>query len=298
MTYSMADLPSFFVLGAAKAGTTSLYAYLSQHPDICLSNVKEPHFFDDEPAFAHGLDWYVRQYFPHCDNRAVRGEATPILHLPLIVGPRIREAYGNDAPSLRFIVVLRDPVERAWSHYLDCYRLTTESEGFEEALKLEAGRLAKNPSQWYGYFRDGLYCQQLEAWFELFDQSQFFIILHEELRDSPGAISAMVARFLNVDDGVQFTTDFRRNVAGQPRSRRLMKIVSQPPALVRHFTSRILPQRTRKNIRAVLRRWLTSPYDRKPELDAQIAHELRARFQPDIQRLEKLIDRDLSAWQP
>lgn len=296
MIYSTNDLPGFFLLGAAKAGTTSLYAYLNQHPAICLSSLKEPHFFDDDLAFARGLDWYVSQYFAHCDNRFVRGEATPVLHLPLIVGPRIRDAYGIRACSLRYVVVLRDPVERAWSHYLDRCRLASESEEFETALELEAVRLAENPKQWCGYFRDGLYSQQLEAWFGLFDQDQFCIILHEELRNSPEAVSRTVARFLNVDDRVQFTTNFRRNVAGQPRSRYLMRIVSQPPEFVHYFTSRMMQQRTRKSIRTVLRKWLTRPYDRKPEMDTRIATELRARYQSDIQRLEKLIGRDLSAW--
>lgn len=289
-------LPSFFLLGAAKAGTTSLYSYLKQHSEVCLSSVKEPHFFDHEPTFDHGLDWYLDRYFSHCGVGQMRGEATPMLHLPQLAGSRMRKAYGCNARDLRFVIVLRDPVERAWSHYLNRCRLVTEPMDFETAMSLENERLAENPGDWCGYYTDGLYADQLEAWFGLFEREQFCVFLHEDLKNSPHEVMEKLCGFLSINDSYQFTTNFRSNVASRPRSRYLMRVVSRPPGFVRFATSRLLQQPTRKRIRATLRKWLSEPYNVKPQLDPRIASALRAEYQLDIQRLEALIDRDLSNW--
>lgn len=105
-------LPNLFLLGAAKSGTTSLHAYLNQHPNITFTSRKEPHFFDNESDYRRGTDWYINQYFEKMEWTSVRGDATPMLHLPEIVIPNLLDSYQDDAEGLKFVVLLRNPVER------------------------------------------------------------------------------------------------------------------------------------------------------------------------------------------
>jgi hypothetical protein len=289
-------LPNFFLLGAAKAGTSSLYSYLYQHPETCLSSVKEPYFFNDGLAYKRGNAWYVGQYFSHCDADHLRGEATPMLHLPAIAGNNILRTYGRSAEELKFVVVLRDPVERAWSHYLNRRRLTAESEDFETALAQEDERLAADPADWCGYFNDGLYAEQLEAWFSMFDASQFLILRHDDLHVATNCALARICQFLSIDDTFAFNTDMRSNVASGARSPTLMRLIGQPPEFVRFAARLLMQQRTRKRLRATLRSWLSVPYHEKPEMDLSTASWLRARYQADISKLEMMTGLDFSAW--
>ncbi|RIK38579.1 MAG: hypothetical protein DCC55_20715 [Chloroflexi bacterium] len=289
-------LPTFFLLGAAKAGTTSLYAYLAQHPQICFAKVKEPHFFDDPNKYVQGPRWYVEQYFAGAEACAVCADATPMLHLPHMVASRLIATYGEAAQTLKFVVVLRDPVERAWSHYLDQVRFVVERETFARALELEPQRTLAAPLEWFGYFRDGLYAEQVETWLAHFSREQFLFVLNEDLKCEPVAVAREVFAFLGVETAVVIHADFETNVASQPRSRWLMRLISQPPQQIQQITRRLFSLHQRKRIRTVLRRWLSKPYDQKPQLLPEVANELRLRYQTDLQRLETLIGRDLTAW--
>src|SRR3712207_4809254 len=106
-------MPNLFIVGAAKAGTTALYDYLAQHPEVFLSRVKEPMFFSREDYYARGLDWYEAEYFGGAEDYPVRAEATPhYLYWSEKVAPRIKEVYGER--PVKFIASFRDPVSRAY----------------------------------------------------------------------------------------------------------------------------------------------------------------------------------------
>ena len=290
----MDKLPTFFLLGAAKSGTSSLYSYLNQHPQIYFPSYKEPHFFDGT-IYECGADWYIQNYFKHADAYLARGDATPVLHLPHITVQRIAQTYGQQSADLKFIVVLRDPVDRAWSHYLHRTRVMVEDKAFPDALSCENARLQKNPNAWVGYFRDGLYAKQLSAWFQQFDRKQFTIFLHEDLSDSSQVVDATLEH-IGVDTSVNVDTSFRSNVAAQPRNKQLMRFLNEPPKLVQLFGRTILQPSVRKQIRLFLRQKNSKPLSNKPMLDPVTASELRLQYRQDIRRLEDLIKRDLSAW--
>ena len=135
-------LPNLFILGAAKAGTTSLYHYLKQHPQIYLSSIKEPHFFDDDENFAKGLNNYVKQYFRNSEMYPITGEATPYIQNGIKVASRINQAYSNNPP--KFVIILRDPVKRAWSHYMHRVRTGLETNSFEDALLRKDSKLGND----------------------------------------------------------------------------------------------------------------------------------------------------------
>ena len=132
-------MPNLFVIGAAKAGTTALYDYLAQHPDVFLSRVKEPMFFSREENYAKGLDWYEGAYFQGAEHYPVRAEATPhYLYWSEKVAPRIKEAYAERL--VKFVASFRDPVSRAYSWYWNMVREGREDLEFEEALRVEGAQ--------------------------------------------------------------------------------------------------------------------------------------------------------------
>jgi hypothetical protein len=197
-------LPSFLILGAQKAGTTSLLAYLDEHPHVDGPVTKEIHYFD--LAAHRDVAWY-RSHFPLRREGAITGESTPYYLLHPLVARRVRDAL----PDVRLIVVLRDPVERAISHHNHEVALGYESLGLQEALDREAERLAGEEErlrtgerarsyahQHYGYVDRGRYAEQLERWLELFARDRLLVLLSEELFADPVAAVHETQDFLGL----------------------------------------------------------------------------------------------------
>ena len=214
-------LPSFLIIGAQSAGTTSLYQYLSAHSEVDRSTSgidgaawnKELHFFDDR--FDRGLTWY-QAAFPLAFNRKlaelrgrqlISGEATPYYLLHPLVPVRV----ARTLPDVRLIALLREPVERAYSHYQLMRRERREPLSFPEAIAAEEKRLAgeverilAEPSyrsrkhRNFSYVTRGLYADQLERWFEHFPREQLLVLRAEDLLASPAETYSEVLEFLGL----------------------------------------------------------------------------------------------------
>jgi hypothetical protein len=287
-----AAMPNFFLIGAAKAGTTALDAYLRQHPDVFMSAVKEPHFFSI--AWDGRVDQYVTRFFRGAESFAVRGEASAsYLSNAAEVAPRMRTVYGD--ADVRFAVLLRDPVARAWSHYLHRRRNLFETESFETALALEDERLRENPRSWAGYYRDSRYARLLHIWFEHFPRERFLILLTTDLAGAPEATLESVWRFLGVRSDVRPTAPVRENEAYVPRSRALARLIWHPP-LVKPLVKAVLPRYRRQAIARFLSRANARRGGAVPKLPADAAARLRARLEPDVADLEALLGRSLAMW--
>jgi hypothetical protein len=196
----MAEAPrvTFLIAGAQKGGTTALYDYLREAPDIALSREKEPHFFDDEAQ-----DWArpdYGAYHAQFDDPAGRpcGEATPIyLYWPSSL-ERIR-AYN---PAMRLILALRDPVERAWSHWRMEYARGPETLPFAQAIR--RGRMRLFDAEPWGFHREfsyverGFYGEQIERLLGLFPQEQLLVVRSEDLRTDPGPVLTKVRAFIGL----------------------------------------------------------------------------------------------------
>ncbi|NQT81996.1 sulfotransferase domain-containing protein [bacterium] len=297
-------MPNLFVLGASKAGSTSLYYYLRQHRDIFMSVKKETYFFNADSLYEKGIEWYLSTHFRKASSFPVRGEATTnYLALAGKVAPRLALAYPNDHP--RFIAIFRDPVERAHSQYWhEVNKLLTEKWSLEEALLHEEERvkdadlLAEGKIN-YRYFRNGLYSQQVETYLQYFDKSHFLFLLFEDLRSDPRAVCRAMFQFLGVDDSFPVDVSTRYNVAGRPRSRtfeaflnekRSIKVLSRP--LMRAL-QRLLPY----EIKDYLMTKNTVSW-RYPALSRETESSLRLRYRDEVMRLQTLIGRDLSDWMP
>lgn len=204
-------LPDFIIIGAARAGTTSLYNYLIEHPNIAPASRKEVHFFDYN--FQKGMAWYrgqfpysVQKYYTENIRKRdfITGEASPYY----MFHPNAAQRLAQFVPQAKLIVLLRNPVERAFSHY--CWEVGWGEEKLsfedavaseEERIKMEAERLASRycfNHQHFSYLARGLYADQLETWFTLFPREQFLILKSEDMYAEPAAIFKQTLAFLNV----------------------------------------------------------------------------------------------------
>ncbi|HZD80168.1 MAG TPA: sulfotransferase [Actinomycetota bacterium] len=190
VTSSVRPLPSFLIIGAQRAGTSSLYKYLEGHPGLAASVRKETEYFSRR--YGRGETWY-RAHFPLLRGRLAY-EATPDYLFYPLSPERIRKTI----PDARFVVLLRDPVERAYSHYRHMVRLGFEDLPFGEALTREperlsgdAARLADDPLYEpraflrFSYVSRGLYAEQFRRWFSWFPPSRFLVIQSERLFEDP-----------------------------------------------------------------------------------------------------------------
>jgi Sulfotransferase domain len=207
-------LPDFLLIGAQRGGTTSLYHYLQAHPCIKPATTKEIHFFDRR--FHKGLTWY-RGHFPTflekayaqevCKHAFVIGEASPSYLFHPHVPKRVKKAL----PSVKLIVLLRNPVDRAYSQYYHSIELGHETRSFEEAIDSEEERTRQERAKilkdehyesyaykHHSYLSRGIYVEQLPAWMNLFPREQFLILKSEDFYADPAATLKEVLTFLNV----------------------------------------------------------------------------------------------------
>jgi hypothetical protein len=177
-------LPNLFVPGAAKSATTSLHEYLDQHPDIFMSRSKEPHFFSDEDRYQRGLESYSSLFEPGRNCR-YRGESST----GYMVFPGTIERIKRHIPEAKFIFILRNPVDRAWSHYRWLQGLGFEDDDFRKAFLREMddepdARQLVGPGYQY-YFQFGLYSKWLARYVEAFGRSAIYIVTAESLGRAP-----------------------------------------------------------------------------------------------------------------
>ena len=207
-------LPDFLIIGAARAGTTSLYQYLAQHPSIEPCVVKQLHYFDQ--YFERGTNWY-KVNFPTKwkkfvatkikKKKFITGEATPYyLH-----DPNAPKRVHDLIPDVKLIVLLRNPIDRAYSHYKRKKRNHTEELTFEEATKQEEKRIhgemekmIKNQNYFsyiyhrLSYISTGLYAEHLERWYKEFPRNQILVIQSEEFLKNTKKVYNQVLDFLDM----------------------------------------------------------------------------------------------------
>lgn len=204
LTASWRKKPDFLIIGAQKAGTTSLFHYLAQHPDLAMPVDKEIHYYDIN--YQKGLNWYKR-YFPLRSSAKYSGEATPYY----LFHPFVPKRIAHDMPKVKLIVCLRDPTQRAFSHYQMMKRFGVEWLTFEEAIQHEPIRyrqglrdLSLEPlkrsafHQDFSYITRGKYARQIRRWFTYFPREQFLFLSSEELARHPVQVLTQVYIFLGI----------------------------------------------------------------------------------------------------
>src|SRR5581483_5528586 len=269
-----------------RSGTTSLHFYLDSHPQVFMSRNKEPHFFMldgieynvDRPdqGTLQDLVWTLPEYealFAEVKDEIAIGESSTG-YLPHPNAPRRIHAR---LPHAKLIAVLRNPVERAFSAFLKYIEYGIEPcNDFGEAVKRE---LAGN--DWRHYVSLGFYGRQLKRYYELFPASQIRVCLYEELDTNPKALLDELFHFLGVDPSFQVDFSSRHNRSQVPVER-----------MGRTAYWRF---RVKRGLHKLVRS-ASTPTELKPALPAEVRRELIQVYREDIVELEKLIQRDLSAW--
>ncbi len=291
-------MPNFLIIGAEKSGTTALYHYLKQHPQIYMSPVKEPDFFAFEgqkPKSAGparftteritDIDAYQRLFDGVSGEKAI-GEASP----GYILVPEAPARIRNYIPEVKLIAVLRNPVERAYSNYLHARWLGFEPiTDFAQALENEETRIRDGWGGLWRYKQKGFYYGQLRRYFDTFDEGQIRIYLYEDFRDNPVGVLRNIFSFLSVGEFVP-ATNVRSNVSGVPRNKALHSaVVALNRPLLKKFIPNYLLQKLREPVRNAT---LAKP----PELSPQVRRQLVEVYREDILKLQDLIGRDLSGW--
>jgi Sulfotransferase domain len=195
-------LPDFLIIGAQKAGTTALYSYLRRHPQIGGPAWKEVSYF--ERHYGRGTAWY-RGQFPFRSDGRIAGEASPGYLFHPLAPVRVKETV----PDAKLIVLLRNPVDRALSHYHHEVALGREPLSFEDAIAAEPERtrgeeerLVREPDYFshawwdYTYVARGRYAEQLERWFSVFPREQVLVLATEEMDAEPAQSYGRVLEFL------------------------------------------------------------------------------------------------------
>lgn len=302
--------PTFLVLGAAKSGTTTICRELATHPDVLLSDPKEPVFFELE--YSEGAEFYWRKYFRHWDGQAVAGEGR-VYNLYL---PYVPERIEETSPDAKLIIALRNPVDRAYSHWWHRVTRGYERRSFKDAVDQELREFERGQSfeakltenSWRNnffpntanlysadvkevrYLDMGLYPEQLKRYFCRFPREQIRIVLFEELVESPGAILEDLWEFLEVDPRMGIPEPAAHNTASvQVKSRLTFTIekLSWATGLVH-----IVP----KGVRARIRRWLPQTSVARPPMDVRVRRRLEIHFSSSVAELAPLLDRKGETW--
>ena len=277
-------MPNFLIIGAAKAGTTSLYHYLSEHPQVFMSPIKELNYFAyDDPDVHSGwpdlpfpiksIEDYCAQFSAVKSETAV-GEASPIYLESAIAPKRIKEII----PNVKLIAALRNPADRAYSGYLMHILHGQENNSIDKAFNMNAR-----------YVRGGFYYSKLKRFYDVFDQSQIKVCYFEDLKNYPVKLIHELYSFLEVDNN--FTPDLykKHNVGRYPRNKLINKIIA-------HGVKWRLASHLPNWVRAAGKKVRTRNFTKPPPFPSELKAKLINLYRDDIMRLQDLVDRDLSMW--
>lgn len=291
-------LPNFMCLGAAKSGTTTLYDILRQHPDIYIPAFKEPHFFDIPENYKNGIEWYKRNYFRNA-NKKIIADFTPSYFFEKEAPKRIFKNLGRD---MKFLVVFRNPVDRAYSHYLHSKRDDHESENFEKSLELEVSRLKKheNQSDYLSYLRhsyvhQGLYAQMINRYLQYFSLDNFlFIHFENELLQERELTIKRILEFLEIDSSVLLRTDIRSNPSSKEKSKSLKKLMNKR-GWWRDVIKFMIPSvQLRQIIRNRIQRINITEFKAQQLCQEVKSNLLEKYFRKDISDLEKTLNKKMN----
>ena len=311
-------LPSFFIVGAPKTGTTSLHHYLDQHPQIYMSPVKEPCYFASEVRLEHfgpefesdarrcsqrlheylegpmlGADpggivsnWedYLK-LFKNVDAETAIGDAS----VCYLWSPTAAVNIRSRIPDAKILMILRDPAERAFSQYLQYAANGLVRCSFREQIGCSARNTRHEFNPLYPFLEYGQYYGQVKAYLDLFPRANVRIYLYEEAWNDTAAFLKSIFEYLDVDP--EFRADVsRRSLQGRaPRTLTGQYLLRKAGITPRLKT--LLPKMVRRRVR----RFLFSSNDPR-RMDAPDRKYLSDYYRSDVEKLSSLLDRDLGAW--
>jgi hypothetical protein len=314
--------PDFFIIGAPKSGTTTLFRMLCQHPHVYGSPLKEPHFFSfgypgdqgedekhedlvgEKSSASHRKDastgppeagsntvrsWPdYRDLFSKAGEEQITGEAST----SYMANPNVPSRIKRHCSRTRVLAILRNPVDRAYSQYLHHVRSGREPcDSFEEALASEEQRIDAGWSVFWTYKRTGEYHRHLQNWYQHFPREKIKIVTFEEFMEHPISATKDTYQFLGVGTSFEPTLPGKTNATGVPRNRLVHNILNIGGQQLRSTVRSLVPEGVRRFIRSMRNQNL-----RRPPLSQKTRHRLEKHFREDVQNLERLVDKDFSQW--
>ena len=287
--------PNFILIGVQKSGTTSLYNWLGQHPDVYANElIKDYNYFCNDELLSLSRDYFGRFFKNVSDERILMHGFPNYIYFYKNSAANIYKFNKN----IKLLLILRNPIERAYSAYWEAKKTALEdSKSFEEALSRESSYIVNGNMKEKGaltYVDHGYYSRQIEGYYKYFSKEQIKIIFFEDLKRNPDKTVGQVFSFMNIDN--KFKPNFSiKNSSALPRSvvmQRIFQSLTMPK-----FIKPFVPPSVSSKIKISLIRKLNV----KPFQYAQMKQETRnflvSTFKDDIKRLEKILDVDLSHWQ-
>lgn len=304
----MTPIPNLFILGAAKCGTTYLYHLLASHPRICMTIPKEPFFYEAE--YPRGYEYYHRTYLIHWLGEPIIGDAR---HRNLLL-PYIPARIARDSPYARLIILLRNPVDRAHSHWWHWHSRGVDPLPFEDAIALDLNRLSSsNPlegpnaeaawrrsldtrtgwSPYRTYIDSGYYAPQIKRYLRHFELSQIRILTLEDLQQNPHFSYNSLLHFLGLAIDPHSDPQIHKHAVTNPAQR-----LSFPTYLKQRLPFASTLQARTPSFAVSTLRWLLThfPTKSKPTLPRHTRQLLANHYAPWNSQLSRLLDRDLHSW--
>ena len=286
----------FIVVGAPKCGTTSLHHYLKQNSKIFLTEQKELHYFsadmrlsnDKGPGDKAALSTVVQTveeytaYFAECKNWQVAGDISPsYFHF----GKRCAENIRDWTPNVKIIVILRNPIEKAYSQYMHQVQHGVETLSFKKALDAEPHRKKDGWRDMWMYTGSTFYSSNLRDYLEVFGTERVHVVFFEEfIRDKKGCLDGL-ARFIGVDP-CEWDVSKHYNKSKIPKNKRLQQLIVKPPAFMVKPVRTIIGKKLVGQLKKRLDEYNTKP---KPEIEPEDRKCLRTLFLDDVRELENLL---------
>jgi len=277
-----------FIVGAPKAGTTSLFHYLDAHPEIKMSSEKEPDYFSDKELSEQGLYYggsridtleKYNKLFLDGEKQKIMGEGSVSYLFYPDVPLRIKE-YN---PESKIIIMLRNPVERAFSHYLMDYRLGLTSASFESEFNKKEGL------NFQQYFLLGNYSSQIKRYLDIFEKENIHIVWYSDFKKNSEKEVKEVFNFIGIDSSFKIDFETIHNSFTMPKNNFIRMLYSV--VWFRKFLTFLFPSKLIKSVRNILFR-----KGNKPKLQEGLRKKIQLYYQNDTQQLEQILSVNLERW--
>lgn len=279
--------PNLFIVGAAKCGTTSLYYYLSQHPEVFDCPVKEPHHFTAN----YELKFLISGILKNANNHKIVVDAS----VAYILFDNIANAIQNFNNKAKIIILLRNPIERAFSAYSHNKR-AGGTLSFQEDLEIEDKESVLGIFRWTHYKKNGLYYDNVKHYLDTFGQEKVLILFNEDLESNPQNVISKVCNFLKIDASfvpkIDFTKQNTAHLTKNPKISHLLNKYSQY-SMLWNGLKKIFPIQLLRRLKTIINP--SMPFQETLTNEKTI-QQLKAYYKEDINKLETLLNRDLSAW--
>jgi hypothetical protein len=294
-------LPDFLLIGAAKSGTTTLFEYLNNHPEVFVPKKKELFYFsfgNKTPRYTNAnflsmLTWRTNDYineFKFVKDKIIGECSTSYLYTAKTTIENIHNLYGVRAKDLRIIVILRNPVDRSFSHYTHLVRNGLENLPFEKAIEKDNIQARKNEIWGFDYLEYGNYANQLQAFLQIFPLVK--VLYFEDLK-KPDHMLEDLKSFLGLNTSFPKTKIKTFNPSGIPKHKRTLRILRNKK--LQRFINFLAPKKLTFQLKAIRDNW-TSKTMIRVQMNPETKKKLSAHYSTEIDNLAKLLNRSLDHW--